>query len=81
MSANRSGAAPGGRRAAAAPRRAGSPVPSAIAVACAIALFGAGPAVAQQGSTVSQQDSSLPTVTIVAAAPLPGIGVERDALP
>ncbi|MCT9118931.1 TonB-dependent receptor [Cupriavidus gilardii] len=81
MSANRTAAAAGRPRAPAATRRTGSPIPRAIAMACVIALFGAGHAVAQQGSTVSQQDSLLPTVTIVAAAPLPGLGVERDALP
>lgn len=51
-------------------------------VAVAIALMTQRPAVAQQDTAVPNQDSNLlPEVLVVAAAPLPGIGVASDLVP
>lgn len=57
----------------------------ATAVALAVALLAANPAVAQQDSAAPNGDSlllaMLPEVQVVAAAPLPGIGIDRDVVP
>ncbi|WP_432262185.1 TonB-dependent receptor [Cupriavidus sp. TMH.W2] len=51
-------------------------------VAVAIALLTQRPAVAQQDTAVPKQDSNLlPEVLVVAATPLPGIGVASDLVP
>ena len=75
-------AKPGGAALRPAPRL-GAPRRGAVtAIALAVALLAALPAVAQQDNGVQIGDSAtLPEVLVVAAAPLPGIGVDRDVVP
>jgi len=62
--------------------RCGAPPRSAAtAIALAVGLLLAHPAVAQQDTTAQISDTMLPEVQIVAAAPLPGIGVDSDLVP
>jgi outer membrane receptor protein involved in Fe transport len=59
-----------------------NPSTHATAIALAVALLIARPAVAQQDTGAPIGDSAvLPEVMVVAAAPLPGIGVDSDLVP
>ncbi|MDW3687887.1 TonB-dependent receptor [Cupriavidus sp. CV2] len=75
-------AVPGGATLRLAPRRGALCRCAATAIALAVALLAALPAVAQQDNGVQIGDNAtLPEVMVVATAPLPGIGVDRDLVP